>query len=205
MKVLIIDGSPRKGNCTYLINELTKTFNSYGVDTEIVKVGNQNINGCKACLYCSKNGKCIQNDIVNETQEKFKEASGMILVSPVYYASPNGTLISFLDRFFYSSIVDKKMKVGASFAVARRGGTVSTFDVLNKYFTISGMPLVSGDYWNNGFGGKPGDILEDLEGLRNAREVAKRMVFLMKAISDAKDKYSDLLVSEERARTSFIR
>ena len=143
-------------------------------------------------------------DAVNEAAEKFKEADGLIVVSPVYYGSPNGTLISFLDRLFYSRYYPIAMKVGAAFAIARRGGTVASFDVLNKYFTISGMPVASGDYWNNGFGREKGEIEQDKEGLRNARVVAKRMVFLMKAIKDAKENYPDMLEDEPRVFTHFI-
>ena len=206
MKVLIINGSPRKdGNCETLIKELVKTFNEFNVETNILKIGGLDISGCKGCGYCATHDGCVLKDIVNDSYKLLEEANGVILVSPVYYASPNGTLLAFLDRLFYSAKVDRRMKVGASFAVARRAGTVSTFDVLNKYFTISGMPLASGDYWNNSFGGAKGEDINDLEGFRNVRIVAKRMVFLMNAINDAKDKYKDLFDDEPRARTSYIR
>lgn len=206
MKVLIINGSPRLGgNCSILIGEMIKVFNEFGVESEEVRVGSANVRGCLACGYCYENGKCVANDIVNETAPKFKDADGLVVVAPVYYGSPNGTVISFLDRLFYSSNYSKKMKVGAAFAVARRGGTTASFDVLNKYYTIAGMPVASGDYWNNGFGRQKGEIKEDLEGLRNARVVAKRMVFLMNAIKDAKDKYPSLLDDEARVATHFIK
>ena len=207
MKVLIFNGSPRQnGNSSLLINEMKNVFTSLDVECEILDIGNKDIRGCMACGYCAEhNGQCVFNDIVNVAQEKLKSSDGVIAVSPVYYASPNGTLISFLDRLFHSNRLDLRMKVGASFAVARRGGTSTTFDVLNKYFTISGMPVVSGDYWNNGFGLSKGQIEKDEEGLRNARVVAKRMVFLMKAIKDAKEKYPDLLLDEKRAATNFIK
>ncbi len=206
MKVLIINGSPRvDGNSSQLIAEMKKVFTSYNVEVEEVLVGPMNIRGCLACGYCSSHdGECVIKDAVNETREKLYQSQGMVVVSPVYYASPNGTIISFLDRLFHSNNKDLKMIVGASFAVARRGGTSTTFDVLNKYFTISGMPVVSGDYWNNGFGSKKGEIEEDLEGLRNARVVASRMVFLMHAIKDAKEKYPDLLNEEKHVWTNFM-
>ena len=206
MKVLIISGSARiKGNCSILINEITGVFDKLGCEYEVVNVANKDIRGCMACGYCYEHNKCVFNDLVNEIAPKFKEADGLILVSPVYYGSPNGQLISFLDRLFYSSHIDKRFKVGAAFAVARRGGTVASFDVLNKYFTISGMPVVSGDYWNNGFGRLEGEINEDKEGLRNARIVAKRMVFLIKSIQDGKEKYKELLSDEPRVFTHFIK
>ena len=206
MKVLIIQGSPRTdGNCAHLIQAMVDVFASCNVETEIINVGNQRISGCLACGYCATHdGQCVITDIVSETHPKLKQADGLVVVSPVYFASPNGTLISFLDRLFHSGNYDLSMKVAAGFAVARRGGTETTFDVLNKYFTIKGMPIASGDYWNNGFGGAKGEIEEDKEGLRNARVVAKRMVFLMNAIKDAKEKYASLLEKEPSARTNFI-
>ena len=207
MKVLIINGSPRiKGNSSRLIKEITDVFDSLNAEYEVVQVGNKDIRGCIGCLTCKTKGEgCVFKDIVNETSPKLEEADGLIVVSPVYYGSPNGTLISFLDRLFYSSNFSLKMKVGAAFAVARRAGTTASFDMLNKYFTIAGMPVVSGDYWNNGYGREPGQIEQDKEGLRNARVVAKRMVFLINAIKDAKEKYPDLLVDDPREWTHFIR
>ena len=207
MKVLIINGSPRvKGNSSRLIKEITGVFDSLKVEYEVVQVGNKDIRGCIGCSTCKTKGEgCVFKDIVNETSPKLKEADGLIVVSPVYYGSPNGTLISFLDRLFYSCNFSLKMKVGAAFAVARRAGTTASFDMLNKYFTIAGMPVVSGDYWNNGYGREPGQIEQDKEGLRNARVVAKRMVFLMAAIKDAKEKYPDLLMDDPREWTHFIR
>jgi len=206
MKVLIINGSPRiGGNSGFLIKEIENVFNEYKIDYEILSIGNKNIRGCIACNYCGDTGRCVFNDEVNNASKILKESDGLILVSPVFYASPNGTLISFLDRIFYSANYDLKMKVGASFSIARRAGTSATFDVLNKYFTISGMPIASGDYWNNGFGRDKGEILNDEEGLRNARIVAKRMIFLMNSIKDGKEKYKDLLIDEERKWTHFIK
>ncbi len=207
MKVLLINGSPRlNGNCTILLKEIRKIFDEFGVECEEIRVGNQNVPGCKACSYCKTKGEgCIYKDVVNEAAVKLQHADGMVVVSPVYYGSPNGSVISFLDRLFQSKNFPVTYKVGAAFAVARRGGTTASFDVLNKYFTIAGMPIVSGDYWNNGFGREPGQIEQDEEGLRNARVVAKRMVFLMNAIKDAKEKYPELLKEEERKWTHFIK
>ena len=206
MKVLIINGSPKAhGNSATLIEEMVKTYQELGVETEVVHVGNQDVRGCIACGYCHQHGECVFKDIVNEVAPKFAAADGLVVVSPVYYASPNGTLISFLDRLFQSANYSKKYKVGAAFAIARRGGTTASFDVLNKYFTIAGMPVAGGDYWNNGFGGGEGEVRQDLEGMRNGRIVAKRMVFLMKAIKDAKENYPELLEDEPRVWTNFIR
>jgi len=206
MKVLIINASPRNdGNTSLLLDEIKKTFMNLDVSYEEIKIGNKDIRGCIACNYCSENKKCVFNDSVNDAAKILNESDGIIVASPVYYASPNGTLISFLDRLFYSYPNELRYKVASSFVVARRGGTTASFDVLNKYFTISGMPIVSGDYWNNAFGAKKGEVKEDIEGLRNARIVAKRMVFLMKSIKDGKEKYKDLLDEEERKWTNFIR
>ena len=206
MKVLLINGSPRsQGNCAHLIGEMVKTYAELGVESEVVQVGNQNVRGCLACGYCHEHGECVHKDIVNAVMPKLAEADGLVVVTPVYFGSPNGSLVSFLDRLFYSANFSLRYKVGAAFAVARRAGTTASFDMLNKYFTIRGMPVVSGDYWNNGFGREKGEICEDKEGLRNARIVAKRMVFLMKAIAEAKEKYPGLLEEEPRVATHFIR
>ena len=206
MKILIINGSPRnESNSTHLIKEMTNTFDTLNAEYEVISIGKENIRGCIACGYCKSHDGCVFKDKVNETSKKFEEADGLIVVSPVYYASPNGTVISFLDRLFQSSSFDKRYKVGAAFAIARRAGTSTSFDALNKYFTISGMPVASGDYWNNGFGRVEGEVELDKEGLRNARIVAKRMVFLIHAIEDAKKNYPDLLKEEDRVWTHFIK
>ncbi len=205
MKVLIINGSPRNGgNCSILIDEMVKQFNEVDVETEVLVIGNKPLPGCIACGYCHEHGECVRKDIVNEAAKKLADSDGLVVVSPVYFGSPNGTVISFLDRLFYSANCSMKYKVGAAFAVARRGGTTASFDMLNKYFTIRGMPVASGDYWNNGFGREKGEIKQDLEGLRNARTVAKRMAFLMRAIRDGKKNYPDLLEEEPRVATHFI-
>ena len=190
MKVLIINGSPRiDGNSSILVNELISTFKKEEVEVDLYQIGNKAIRGCLACGYCHEHGECVFKDDVNDLAKRFKEADGLIVTSPVYYASANGSIISLLDRLFQSSDFPKRFKVGAAFAIARRGGTSATFDELNKYFTIAQMPVVSGKYWNNGFGLVPGDINKDEEGLQNARVVARNMAFLMKAIKDAKEKY----------------
>ena len=205
MKVLIINGSPRKdGNTTLAISEMVKTLKANGVDSEVLQIGGMDIRGCIACGHCFTAGKCAFNDIVNETAEKFEKADGLIVASPVYYASANGTLISFLDRLFYSSHFDKTMKVGASVAVCRRGGASATFDELNKYFTISGMPVVSSQYWNIVYGRVKGDAEKDGEGLQTMRTLAKNVAFLIKSIALGKGKFG-LPEKEEKIITSFIK
>ncbi len=205
MKVLIINGSPRKdGNTSVAIREMEKIFAESGVEFETMQIGDQDIRGCKACGACKKLGKCIFNDAVNEAAPKFKEADGLVIASPVYYASANGTLISFMDRLFQSAPIEKTMKVGASIAVARRGGCSATFDELNKYFTIAGMPVASSQYWNSVHGGAKGEAEQDIEGLQTMRTLARNMVFLMRSIELGKEKYG-LPEKEEHAWTNFIR
>ena len=205
MKVLILNGSPRPdGNTAVAVNELTKVFGQEGIDTEVVKIGNKDIRGCVACGNCSSTGKCVFNDIVNEIAEKFEEADGLIVASPVYYASPNATVIACLDRLFYSTHFDKTMKVGAGVVVARRGGLSSSFDVLNKYFTICGMPVAPSQYWNSVHGGAKGEARMDDEGLQTMRTLARNMSFLMKSIALGKERYG-LPDTEEHLWTNFIR
>ena len=205
MKVLIINGSPRVGgNTSIAIDEMVKVFADEGVETEVVQVGNQDIRGCVACGSCYKVGKCVFDDAVNELAPKFQEADGLVVASPVYYASANATLIACLDRLFYSTHFDKTMKVGASVAVARRGGASATFDELNKYFTICGMPVASSQYWNSVHGREKGEASEDAEGLQTMRTLARNMTFLMKSIALGKEKYG-LPEKEPWAPTHFIR
>ena len=205
MKVLIINGSPHaKGNTSLAINEMVKIFDAEGVEVNVVQVGNKAIRGCVACGHCFKTGQCVFKDIVNETAPLFEQANGLIVATPVYYASANGTLISFLDRLFFSTHFDKRMKVGASIAVARRAGTTATFDELNKYFTISQMPIVSSQYWNDAFGLEQGQAAQDAEGLQTMRTLARNMIFLMKSISLGKEKFG-LPEKEEQVFTHFIR
>lgn len=206
MKVLMINGSPHvQGNTAFALAQMEEVFHAAGVETEIIQVGSQNIRGCIGCGSCYKTGKCVFDDLVNETAAMLPEYDGIVVGSPVYYASPNGTLLSFLDRLFYSTgKADKRMKVGASVVVARRGGCTASMDILNKYFTISEMPVASSSYWNIIHGGKPGDASQDAEGIRTMRNLAKNMVFLMNAISSEKAK-SGLPEPEKKVFTNFIR
>ena len=189
MKVLIINGSPRKGgNTETALAEMTKIFDSEGIAWEMINVGAKPVGGCMACGKCRELGKCVMDDMVNEAAEKLDGCDGLVVGSPVHYAMPGGNLVSFMQRLFYSSgSVDKRMKVGASIVSARRAGTTASFDDLNKFFTISQMPVASGRYWNNVYGACPGECVSDEEGLQNARVVARNMVFLMRAIADAKE------------------
>ena len=205
MKVLLINGSPRaNGNTSMALDEMVKVFEAENIETEVIHVGNKDIRGCIACGTCSQRGKCVFDDAVNECASKFEECDGIVVASPVYYASANATLIAFLDRLFYSTGFDKTMKVGAAVTVARRGGCSATFDELNKYFTISGMPVASSQYWNSVHGGAPGDAAQDAEGLQTMRTLAKNMGFLIKSIALGKEKYG-LPEKEEHAWTNFIR
>lgn len=205
MNVLIINGSPRiEGNTSIAIHEMEKVFEKHGIGYKTFQIGNRDIRGCLACGGCAKTGKCVFNDAVNEVSPLFEEADGLVVASPVYYASANGTLISFLDRLFQSSHFSKTMKVGASIAVARRGGCSATFDELNKYFTICGMPVASSQYWNSVHGRMKGEALQDEEGLQTMRTLAENMVFLMKSIELGKEKFG-LPEKEEHALTHFIR
>lgn len=205
MKVLIINGSPRvNGNTSVAVREMEKVFAEEGVETEVVQVGNKDIRGCIACGYCRENGKCVFNDVVNELAPKFEEADGLVVASPVYYASANATLITCLTRLFYSTPFDKSMKVGASVVCARRGGCSATFDELNKFFTISNMPIASSQYWNSIHGREQGQAEMDEEGRQTMRVLARNMSFLMKSIALGKEKYG-LPKKEEHLWTHFIR
>ena len=205
MKVLLINGSPKtNGNTAFALEQMAEVFAAEGIETEIIQVGSKDIRGCIGCGQCYKAGKCVFDDLVNEVGEKLAQADGMVVGSPVYYASPNGTLISFLDRLFYSASYDLRMKVGASVVVARRGGCTAAMDVLNKYFTISQMPVASSSYWNLIHGSKPGEAAQDPEGIRTMRNLAKNMTFLMNAI-DAEKEVSGLPEPEPKAFTNFIR
>ena len=204
MKVLMVNGSPREqGNTSIALREMAQIFAQEGIDCEIMNIGNQAIRGCIACGGCAEKGKCVFDDAVNEAAPKFQEADGLVIASPVYYASANATLIAFLDRLFYSSKFDKTMKVGASVVCARRGGCSATFDELNKYFTIAGMPVVSSQYWNSVHGRTPGEAEKDGEGLQTMRVLARNMAFLMKSIEIGKAHFG-LPEKEERISTSFI-
>ena len=205
MKVLLINGSPNAKGCTYTaLTEVEKTLNEAGIETEIIHVGNKALHGCTACGYCSKNGECVFHDLVNEVAPKFEACDGIIFGSPVYYASANGTLVSFIDRLFYSVPFDKTMKVGAAVVSARRGGSSATFDELNKYFTLSNMPVASSQYWNSVHGSTPEEVLADEEGCQVMRTLGRNMAFLIKSIQLGKAKYG-LPEKEDRIFTNFIR
>ena len=188
-KVLLINGSPKQRGCTYTaLNEMLKIFNEEGIEAEIIHIGGKNIRGCIGCMRCRQDGKCVFDDIVNEVAKKFEAADGLVVGSPVYYASPNGTLMSFMDRLMYSAQFPKHMKVGASVVNCRRGGNTASFDVLNKYFLISGMPVAPSTYWNMTHGFMPEDVQKDKEGLQTMRNLARNMSFMITAIKDAKEK-----------------
>ena len=205
MKVLILNGSPHSdGNTSIAVGELVKVFEAEGIETEVLLIGNKDIRGCIACNKCAELGRCVFNDIVNETAAKFEEADGLIAATPVYYASANATLIALMDRLFYSTSFDKSMKVGASVAVARRGGCSATFDELNKYFTICGMPVASSQYWNSVHGRAKGEAAFDAEGLQTMRTLARNIAFLMKSIALGKEKFG-LPEREPWTGTHFIR
>ena len=205
MKVLMINGSPRpNGNTSLAPREMETIFKAEGIETEIIQVGNKAIRGCIACGKCAEKGRCIFNDAVNEVAPKFEACDGLVVGSPVYYASANATLVAFLTRLFFSTPFDKTMKVGAAVAVARRGGLSATFDELNKFFTISGMPVASSQYWNSVHGREPGQAAQDAEGLQTMRTLARNMTFLMRSIQLGKEKYG-LPEREPPQRTNFIR
>ena len=205
MKVLMINGSPRpNGNTSLALREMEAVFKVEGIETEIVQVGNKAIRGCIACGKCAERGRCVFDDAVNEIAPKFEACDGLVVGSPVYYASANATLVAFLTRLFFSTPFDKTMKVGAAVVAARRGGLSSTFDELNKFFTISGMPVTSSQYWNSVHGREPGQAAEDAEGLQTMRTLARSMTFLMRSIQLGKEKYG-LPEREPPQRTNFIR
>ncbi len=205
MKVLILNGSPRaNGNTALALKEMETVFAAEGIETETVVVGNKDIRGCAACGSCGKTGKCVFNDCVNELAEKFESADGLVIGSPVYYASANATLMALMQRMFYSSHFDKTMKVGAAVVCARRGGCSATFDEMNKFFTISGMPVASSAYWNSIHGGAPGQADQDEEGKHTMRTLARNMAFLMKSIALGKEKFG-LPEKEPKPFTNFIR
>ena len=205
LNVLMLNGSPRaNGNTAVALREMEEVFRANGVEVETVQVGNRDVRGCVACNGCAKAGKCVFDDVVNELAPKFEQADGLVVASPVYYASANATLIACLDRLFYSTPFDKTMKVGASVVCARRGGCSATFDELNKYFTISGMPVASSQYWNSIHGGAPGEAEQDEEGRQTMRTLARNMAFLMKSIALGREQFG-LPETEPRIATHFIR
>ena len=205
MKVLLLNGSPKaNGNTALALKEMADIFAKEGIEAEIIHVGNREIRGCIACGNCGKKGKCVFDDLVNDVAPKFAEADGLVVGSPVYYAGANATVMAFMQRLFYSTNFDKTMKVGASVAIARRGGCSATYDEMNKFFGISGMPIASSQYWNSVHGGAPGEAEADKEGMQTMRTLARNMAFLMKAIALGKAQYG-LPEKEKHAWTNFIR
>lgn len=208
MKALLVNGSPRPKGFTFTaLSELAKTLEENGIETEIIQIGNKDIRGCIACRKCHStgSGKCIFDDIVNKVAPKFAEADAFVIGSPVYFASPAGGAVAFLDRLFFSTLnVDKTMKVGAAVVSCRRGGNTATFDMLNKYFTMTGMPVVSSQYWNMVYGGSPEEVLQDEEGLQTMRTLGRNMAFLMKSIQLGKQQMG-LPEKEQQVFTNFHR
>ena len=205
MKVLMINGSPHSNGSTYTaLHEMQQIFENEGFETEIVQVGQLDVRGCTACGFCKRHGRCVYNDVVNELAAKLEEADGFVVGSPVYYASPNATTLAVLDRLFYSTKFDKTMKVAAAVCSARRGGLTASMDAINKYFTISGMPVASSQYWNDIHGNDAAQAQQDLEGLQTMRVLARNMSFLMKSIALGKEKYG-LPEKEPHVGTNFIR
>ncbi len=205
MKILVINGSPHLNGCTDRgLREVEETLTANGIEVERVNIGNKDIRGCIGCNFCRQHGRCVFNDLVNETAPKFAEADGLLVGSPVYYAGCNGQALAFLDRLFYSTAgtIDKTMKVGAAVVSSRRAGSTSAFDEINKYFTISAMPIVSSTYWNEVHGFTAEDVEDDLEGLQTMRNLGRNMAFMVKAISAAK-KEDGIPQQERSAFTSF--
>ena len=205
-KVLIINGSPKaKGNTALALQEVQRALESQGIETEWMHVGHHAIRGCIGCGRCRELGKCVFDDDVNEAAAKFQEADGLLIGTPVYYASPAGTLVSFLDRLFFSTPFSKMMKVGAAVAVARRGGLTATYDMLNKYFGISNMPITTSRYWNQVHGQTPGQVTEDQEGMQTMRQLGRNMAFLIKSIALGKEQFGLPTLDEETLWTNFVR
>lgn len=202
-KVILLNGSPRADGCTgTALEEMVRVFSEEGIETEVVQIGGKAVRGCIACGYCEKGEGCVMKDIVNEVSAKLETADGLVVGSPVYYSSPNGTIISFMDRLFYSAPYSMHMKVGAAVVSARRGGNTASFDVLNKYFSISGMPIATSTYWNQVHGFSAEDVRKDEEGLQTMRNLARNMSFMIRAIADAREKYGLPAVEHDKA-TSF--
>ena len=202
-KVLVINGSPKANGCTATaLDEVIRTLNQEGIETTLLQIGKEDVHGCISCGYCSTHDGCVFKDKVNEAAKLFEEADGLLVGSPTYYGSPNGTILAFLDRLFYSTGCSKQMKVGAAVVSCRRGGNTANFDVLNKYFTISGMPVVSSTDWNQVHGFSAEDVKKDLEGLQTMRNVARNMAFMIRAFAQAREK-EGYPVMETGCFTSF--
>ena len=206
MKALLINGSPHERGCTYTaLEELARTLEAEGIETEIVQAGARTTHGCIACGKCRQTGKCVFDDVVNETAPKLLEADALVIGAPVYFSSPAGGAISFMDRLFFSTLgVDKTMKVGAAVVTCRRGGNTASFDVLNKYFTMTGMPVASSQYWNMVYGGSAEEVQKDAEGLQTMRTLGRNMAFMMKSIQLGKAQFG-LPQKETPIFTSFHR
>lgn len=205
MNVLMINGSPHaNGNTALALKEMEKIFVQEGIEVETLHIGNQDIRGCIACRQCAQKGRCVFDDAVNAAAPKFEACDGLVVGAPVYYASANATLVALLTRLFFSTHFDKTMKVGAAVAAARRGGLTATFDELNKFFAIAGMPIASGQYWNGIHGREPGEGEQDLEGTQMMRTLARNMSFLMKSIALGKEKFG-LPEREKPQFTNFVR
>ena len=205
MKVLMINGSPHpKGCISTAFDIVAEELAAAGVEVEQVMVGNKDIRGCIACGRCGELGRCVFDDLVNECAPKLEEADGLIIGSPVYYGNPNGTVLAFMQRLFYSTNADLRMKVGASIVSCRRGGNSATFESLNQFFGISGMPTVPSTYWNDVHGSKGEDVYADEEGVQTVRNLARNMVFMMQAIADARDAHG-IPDRNKTVYTNFIR
>lgn len=207
MKVIILNGSPKaRGNTATALHEVEQTLQQQGIETEWIHVGHLNIHGCIACNKCWDTGICAFDDIVNNLSEKMRHADGLLIGSPVYFASANGTLLSLLDRLFYSNLhEDWSMKVGASVSIARRGGATATMDVLNKYFLKTNMPVVPSQYWSIAHGTSPGEVVQDEEGMQTMRQLGLNMAFLIKAIRLGLEKYGSPKIQEQLTETHYIR
>ena len=206
MKALLVNGSPRPNGCTFTaLTELRNTLESEGIEVELIHVGNKDIRGCIACRKCASTGKCVFDDIVNEVAPKLAEADAFVIGAPVYFSSPAGGAISFMDRLFFSTLhTDKTTKVGAAVVTCRRGGNTASFDVLNKYFTMTGMPVVSSQYWNMVYGGSADEVRQDAEGLQTMRTLGRNMAFMMKSIQLGKEQFG-LPQKETPTFTNFHR
>ena len=206
MNVLMLNGSPRtNGNIALAFQEMEQVFRENGIGVENIQLGKQVIRGCIACESCRKTHKCVFDDIVNKLAEKFEAADGLVIGSPVYFGSANGTLMSALQRLFYSTSFDKSLKVGASVVSARRSGCTATFDELNKFFTLANMPVATSQYWNNIYGWEPGEGKADAEGRQVMRVLARNMVFLMKSIALGRQEIGAPAPEEPRVWTNFTR
>ena len=206
MKVLVINGSPHINGCTDRgLREVEETLKASGIETERINVGNKDVRGCIGCNFCRTHNRCVFNDIVNEVAPKLAEADGLLVGSPTYYAGANGQLHAFLDRLFYSTsgTIDKTMKVGAAVVSSRRAGSTAAFDQINKYFTISSMPVAASTYWTEVHGFTPADVEDDAEGLQTMRNLGKNMAFMLKSFELGKKAFGGVPEQEQSSFTSF--